>query len=231
MTENIAATVRGAEPQGLRLGASDQGAAAEMQARIADTAERLFRQIGYQKTTVGDIAEELEMSPANVYRFFASKAAICETVVRKLTAEMRDRIHRATSQPGLSATERLRLLVTLTHDEVANRCISDKKMHTMVHAAVEQNWNVVFEHQEALRQMTAEIIADGVRSGEFDVDDVETASHCFQDAMVSCCHPLILENRLNAGEDVGQFVEPMLTFALKALGAGGNHPTPGPNQT
>ncbi len=41
--------------------------------RILVVAERLFRQIGYQKTTVGDIAKELRMSPANVYRFFESK--------------------------------------------------------------------------------------------------------------------------------------------------------------
>ena len=38
--------------------------------RILVVAERLFRQIGYQKTTVADIAKELRMSPANVYRFF-----------------------------------------------------------------------------------------------------------------------------------------------------------------
>ena len=31
--------------------------------RILVVAERLFRQIGYQKTTVADIAKELRMSP------------------------------------------------------------------------------------------------------------------------------------------------------------------------
>jgi len=41
--------------------------------RILVVAERLFRQIGYQKTTVADIAKELRMSPANVYRCFDSK--------------------------------------------------------------------------------------------------------------------------------------------------------------
>ena len=44
--------------------------------RILEVAERLFRQIGYQKTTVGDIAKELRMSHANVNRFFESKKAI-----------------------------------------------------------------------------------------------------------------------------------------------------------
>ena len=41
--------------------------------RILVVAERLFREIGYQKTTVADIAKVLRMSPANVYRFFDSK--------------------------------------------------------------------------------------------------------------------------------------------------------------
>ena len=38
--------------------------------RILAMAERLFREIGYQKTTVADIAKELRVSPAGVYRFF-----------------------------------------------------------------------------------------------------------------------------------------------------------------
>src|SRR5262245_2184149 len=46
--------------------------------KILVVAERLFRQMGYQKTTVADIAKELRMSPANVYRFFDSKKSIHE---------------------------------------------------------------------------------------------------------------------------------------------------------
>ena len=56
--------------------------------RILDVAERLLRQIGYQKTTVGDIAKELRMSPANVYRFFESKKAIHQAVAQGLMGEV-----------------------------------------------------------------------------------------------------------------------------------------------
>ena len=45
----------------------------DTRARIMETAETLFRRLGYAKTTVADIASELGMSPANVYRFFPSK--------------------------------------------------------------------------------------------------------------------------------------------------------------
>jgi len=42
----------------------------ETRARILKVAEEHFRRIGYHKTSVADIASELGMSPANVYRFF-----------------------------------------------------------------------------------------------------------------------------------------------------------------
>ena len=40
--------------------------------RILDAAERLFKHYGYTKTNVADIARDLGMSPANIYRFFSS---------------------------------------------------------------------------------------------------------------------------------------------------------------
>jgi AcrR family transcriptional regulator len=42
----------------------------EARARILEVAEEHFRSIGYHKTSVADIASELGMSPANVYRSF-----------------------------------------------------------------------------------------------------------------------------------------------------------------
>ena len=59
--------------------------------QIVEVAERLFRQIGFQKTVVADIARELHMSPANVYRFFAAKseinAAVCMDLLGKIEAD------------------------------------------------------------------------------------------------------------------------------------------------
>lgn len=43
---------------------------------IVETARRLYRQIGPEKTTTADIARELRTSPANIYRFFRGKAEI-----------------------------------------------------------------------------------------------------------------------------------------------------------
>ena len=44
----------------------DSDTESEKKACILETAERLFRELGYLKTTVADIAKTLKMSPANI---------------------------------------------------------------------------------------------------------------------------------------------------------------------
>ena len=210
---------RGAEWAGLRLGAADQAAAEAMQRRIVETAERLFRQYGYQKTTVADIAAELGMSPANVYRFFASKAAITEAVARKVTSEVAEEVRRGDRRAGPRAPASGCGAGHVTTRAIIQRCIADKRLHAIVHVAIDQNWGVIQAHKENMRRMIAGVIADGVAAGEFDVADVDVAAHCFQAATISCCHPVIIEHRLRSGEDIEATLEPMLAFALRGLGA------------
>ncbi|HET9068697.1 MAG TPA: TetR family transcriptional regulator [Amaricoccus sp.] len=205
--------------EGMRVGAVDQAAAEATRCRVVDTAERLFRQFGYLKTTVGDIAAELGMSSANIYRFFASKAAITEAVLQKVTGEVIAEAEAIAADPALGAEEKLRRVVRACNRAICDRCLADSRMHAMVHAAIDGNWHVIRRHKAALREVTTGIIAEGVRSGEFDVADPGHAAFCFQHAMMSSLHPVIVEHRLREGEDIEATIEPMLAFALRALGA------------
>src|SRR5438046_9482201 len=109
--------------------------------RILVVAERLFREIGYQKTTVADIAKVLRMSPANVYRFFDSKKAINEGVARQLMGGVEEAAHRiaAGHEP---AAQRLRELLTSIHRMNCERYVGDSKLPEMVAIAREESWDV-----------------------------------------------------------------------------------------
>ena len=115
--------------------------------RILVVAERLFRQIGYQKTTVADIAKELRMSPANVYRFFDSKKSIHEGVARGLMGEVEVAAQRIAARPG-PAKPRLRELITTVHRMNTERYVGDSKLHEMVAIAMEEDWDVCDAHIE-----------------------------------------------------------------------------------
>src|SRR5215813_2492738 len=134
--------------------------------RILEVAERLFRQIGYQKTTVGDIAKELRMSPANVYRFFESKKAIHQAVARGLMGEVELEAQRIVDSPG-PVLARFRQLLTTINRMNTERYVGDSKLHEMVEVAMQEDWDVCVAHMECIASIIGQVIAQGAASGEF----------------------------------------------------------------
>src|SRR5215470_5077594 len=133
----------------------------DVRGRILVVAERLFREIGYQKTTVADIAKALQMSPANVYRFFDSKKSINAGVARRLMGEVEQASQAIATSRG-SAAGRLRKLLKAIHQMNSARYVGDSKMHEMVAVAMEENWDVCKAHMQGITGAIASVIASGV---------------------------------------------------------------------
>ena len=181
--------------------------------RILVVAERLFRQIGYQKTTVADIAKELRMSPANVYRFFDSKKAIHEGVARSLMGEVEDAAQAIATRPGLAAG-RLRELMTTIHRMNSERYVGNSKLHEMVEIAMEESWEVCLPHMQRITETIAAVIADGAASGEFEAPDVPLAAMCACTAMMRFFHPQMIAQCANKP---GPSLDQMIDFVLAGL--------------
>ena len=186
---------------------------ADMQVRIIVVAERLFRDIGYQKTTVADIARQMHMSPANVYRFFDSKKSINAAVARRLMGEVEDAAHRIVASPQ-PAPRRLRELLTSIHRMNAERYVGDAKLHEMVAVAMEQSWDVCTAHMEHITGNIAEVIATGVASGEFHAPDVALAAMCTTTAMLRFFHPQMIAQ---CSDKPGPSLDQMIDFVLAGL--------------
>jgi AcrR family transcriptional regulator len=181
--------------------------------RILVVAERLFRQIGYQKTTVADIAKELRMSPANVYRFFDSKKAIHEGVARGLMGGVEIEAQAIANRPGPAAA-RLRELMTSIHRMNAERYVDDSKLHEMVEIAMEESWEVCVAHMERITETIGSVIAEGAASGEFEVADVRLTAMCACTAMMRFFHPQMIAQCANKP---GPSIDEMIDFVLAGL--------------
>jgi len=181
--------------------------------RILVVAERLFRQIGYQKTTVADIAKELRMSPANVYRFFDSKKAIHEGVARSLMGEVEVEARRIAQAPG-PAPERLRELMKTIHHMNSERYVGDSKLHEMVEIAMQEDWDVCVAHMECIASVIGEVIAQGAASGDFEAPDLQLASLCACTAMMRFFHPQMIAQ---CATKPGPTIDQQIDFVLLAL--------------
>ena len=184
--------------------------------RILMVAERLFRELGYQKTTVGDIAKALHMSPANVYRFFDSKKAIHEGVARVLMGEVEVAAQAILAKPG-PATPRLRELLATIHRMNSERFVGDSKLHEMVEIAMEESWEVCVAHMQTIVEAIGGVIAQGAASGEFDVTDVPLAAMCTCQAMLGYFHPQMIAQAMTKPGKPHAEIDQMIDFMLAGL--------------
>src|SRR6516165_10028518 len=151
----------------------------DTRARIMDTAEALFRRLGFAKTAVADIAAELKMSPANVYRFFSSKNAIVEAICQRCLGEVEDRAWAVARSPG-SAAERIERLVLEILTYHKENLLTEQRVNDMVLAAIELSWGAIRAHKEHMRTVFETLLREGIEAGEFEqVDPRETSRLLF----------------------------------------------------
>jgi AcrR family transcriptional regulator len=180
-------------------------------------AEEHFRRIGYHKTSVADIASELGMSRANVYRFFPSRDAINESIYGSVINEI-DEIALAIARSNAPAAEKLDRLLTAIHHHNKTTLVKEKRMHDMIVAAMQENWTIIKAHIERMVTIFEAIICEGIDAGEFKVKDPAEAARAVKTAFMPFFHPILIEQCVQHGEDTEAALREQIRFILKALG-------------
>jgi AcrR family transcriptional regulator len=188
----------------------------DTRARIMETAEALFRRLGFAKTAVADIAGELKMSPANVYRFFPSKNAIIDAICQRCLGELEDKAWAVARSPG-SAAERIERLVLETLAYHRENHLVDQRVNDMVLAAIELSWQAIRAHKEHMRMVFESILREGVESGEFEPVDPRETSRLLMISLVHFCHPMLVAQYLQDQEDLEGDARATVHFLMRAL--------------
>ena len=184
--------------------------------RIMDVADRLFRQLGFAKTTVADIAAELDMSPANVYRFFASKNAIVEAICRRCLAELDERAWEIARSRGSAPARLERLILEILAYHKAN-LLTDKRVNDIVLIAIEDSWDAIEAHKEIIRNVVELIIRDGIAAGEVEKVDAAETSLLVMRSLVAFVHPVLISQCLTDDGDVEAQAKASIHFSLRAI--------------
>jgi AcrR family transcriptional regulator len=188
----------------------------DTRSRIVETADVLFRRLGYAKTAVADIAAELKMSPANVYRFFPSKNAIVEAICQRCLGELDAKAWEVARSRGSAAEriERLFLEILAYHKE---NLLTDQRVNDLVMVAMEHSWDAIRAHKEAIRMVVEKILREGIEAGEFEPVDPAQTSGLMMRSMVHFCHPVLLAQCLQDREDLEAGTTAQIRFLLRAV--------------
>ena len=168
---------------------------------ITQSAEHLFRKLGYRKTTVTDIAGQLHMSPANIYQFFPSKRAIAEAVCGRLLSGLEHAAWSIAHQPD-SATHRLQTFFTNMHEQAVALFLGHEHVYEILEAATDEQWRAVRRYSDNLDAALSHIVADGIAAGEFVRLDPDRTGKVLHAAMAIFLHPRLVREHLNQGRTV-----------------------------
>ncbi len=158
---------------------------------IIETAERRFLDIGYNKTTMAEIADDLSMSAANLYRFFKSKQDIAAACAERCLGERGECLSGIVAQQELTAGEKL-LAFVLEDIRYTHERESEPKVNELIAIVTREHKEIVLSKVDSLCDLIAKIIEQGNASGEFSVTDVRKTARAIHSSLTLFELPLFL---------------------------------------
>lgn len=161
----------------------------DMHQKIIEAAKRRFRHYGYTKTTMAELAVDCEMSPGNLYRYFAGKLDIAAAICREASVQTAEELSRILSTRGRGAAERLHDFLFMDLRETFHKLEEDPKIVEMAQIVTAERPEFHNEGLRREREVLCRIIEIGNLSGEFKVDDAEFAAEMVQAATLKFSYP------------------------------------------
>lgn len=199
-------------------GVSGQRGPAEHKRRqqILQAADEHFRLYGYRKTTLADIAKSIHLSTPYIYKFFDSKQAIGEAMCWHCLSAALSEIHESIEQAG-SPVEKLRRVFLGLQDFTWRLLSEQRKIHEMVSASFEENWESISRFREGIYQTIRKIVVQGRESGDFErKTPLEETARAIARMTELFYHPTLLDQ---AGKSQQEEALAVANVAIRSLTA------------
>jgi AcrR family transcriptional regulator len=182
--------------------------------RIVDAAHTLIAHGGYREAQVAAVAARAGAATGTVYRHFPSKADLFAEVFRRASQREVDATRAAGEAAGPRAVDRLAAAVeAFARRALRGRRLAWALLAEPVDPAVEAE-RLHFRH--SYRDVIAEIITDGVRSGELPEQDVEATAAALVGAIgETMIGPL---SPTANGGDPDALIASLVNFCTRAIG-------------
>jgi AcrR family transcriptional regulator len=165
-----------------------------MRQRILDAAKKRFKHYGYAKTSMAEIAADLQMSPGNLYRYFPGKIDIALAIADDSYEIRHEHLAEIARDKGRLAVERLRDLFHADMVETYKMIEHDPRTFELAAIIKTERPEWVNGQLKRERELIDAILAEGNQSGEFDVPDIDFTAEMLQAAMMKFRYPQLWSN-------------------------------------
>jgi AcrR family transcriptional regulator len=195
---------------------------AEVRERIVAAALELIAEGGYVNAPVAAVAERAGVAVGTVYRYFPSKSELFAEVFKQASQREVDAMREAAgAHGGASVADRIAAgTEAFARRALAGRRLAWALLAEPVDPAVEAER---LHFRESYRDVLAEVLEEGVSSGELPSQDAEATAAALVGAIgESMVGPL---SPTTNGSDPEAVIASLTSFSIRAIGA-----EPGANQ-
>ena len=164
----------------------------EISIQILDAAEARFRTYGFGKTTMAEIASDIDMSTANLYRYFENKVAIGSAMAGRCFCERERILSEIVSREGISESERLQVFILGMLGYMHAQFSNEPKISELVDVMVQKRPDLIQQKVESDKQFIKTILQQGIERKEFDVKDADEMASYVQAAIVKFSSPFFI---------------------------------------
>ena len=166
--------------------------AAETRERILDAADARFRRYGYTKTTMAEIANDTGMSAANLYRYFENKRDIAASLALRCFEEKDARLRAVVERTDIGPADKIEAFLLELLRYTFSQCDANPKLNALVEDIASHRPDIVARKRAGEQALMAEILVEGVRRGEFAVDDIEATARTVMASSLMFGLPLLM---------------------------------------
>jgi len=161
-----------------------------------ETARTLLRRYGQDKLTVVDIARALDMSHANIYRFYRNKTEILDAIIEEWLSKL-DEFVEAIAGRSQPASARIEAVVLELHRKRKQKLRDDAEVFETYRRVVEIRPDAAARRGEKIVNVFQKLIEEGIRAGEFSPVNSRRAAVALKDATTFVLHPFLIPTSLH----------------------------------
>src|SRR3984957_3405468 len=155
----------------------------ETRERIMVKADELFRQFGFHKTTVAGLAEDLRVSPPNIYKFFSSTEPIIQASADRNLVVLSEAVQRHMIESG-PALDRFEKVLVTVYRHTVDILRNERQVFKLMIRAYEQKWDCVGAFDNFLLKTFTKLVKEGMSTGEFEPGDALATAHLLFDCLI-----------------------------------------------
>lgn len=164
----------------------------EISKQILDAAEVRFRTYGFGKTTMAEIAGDIEMSTANLYRYYENKLAIGVAMADRCMGRRELVLKEVISRTDITEAERLQIFILEMLNYMHGQFSNEPKMSELVDVIVQKAPELVQQEVRNDKDFITAILQKGCASGEFDVAHIDEMASYVQASVVKFSSPFFI---------------------------------------